>query len=264
MAISTAAAILGGAALSGIAGASSSRSASRAQQRATEAATAEQRRQYDLSREDYAPYREIGLNAWNALAAQYGLPGYSAPQAAPSYSFDPETGQFSQQGGQAPAGAPATRDLSAFYASPGYQFRRDEGMRGLEQSAAARGGAFSGNAMRGLANFNSGLASQEYGNFIGGLQSLAGVGQSATNANAQMGAQTASNIGNLQMAGGEARASGILGQANSLGNAVNSGLNNYMLYQGGWFQRPSPAPAGYPKNAQQSYGPFADGYRYGD
>lgn len=233
MAIGTAAAILGGAAISGIAGASASRSAARAQQQASDAATAEQRRQYDISREDLAPYRQVGTGALNQLAAQFGVPGYSAPQAAPQYTFDPTTGQFSVQGG-GQAAAPAAQ-ANGFMASPGYQFRRDEGMRGLEQSAAARGGAFSGNALRGLASFNSGLASQEYGNYIGGLQSLAGVGQSATNTGVQLGAQTAGNIGNALMAGGDARASGIMGAANSISNAANSGLNNYLLYRGGYF-----------------------------
>lgn len=231
-------AIIGGAAaISGLAGASASRSAARAQQQAADAATAEQRRQFDLSRQDLAPYREVGTGALNQLAAQFGVPGYIAPAAAPSYTFDPTTGQFSVQGG-GQAAAPAAQ-ANGFMASPGYQFRRDEGIRGLEQSAAARGGAFSGNALRGLTNFNSGLASQEYGNYINGLQSLAGVGQSATNTGVQLGAQTAGNIGNALMAGGEARASGVLGAANSLSNAANTGLNNYLLQQGGWFNRPT-------------------------
>jgi hypothetical protein len=47
---------------------------------------------------------------------------------------------------------------------PGYQFRLSEGQKALERSAAARGGALGGAAMKSLARFSQGLASQEYQN----------------------------------------------------------------------------------------------------
>jgi hypothetical protein len=43
----------------------------------------------------------------------------------------------------------------------GYQFRRDEGTRGVEQSAAARGSVLSGGTLKDLSRFNQGLASDE-------------------------------------------------------------------------------------------------------
>jgi hypothetical protein len=43
----------------------------------------------------------------------------------------------------------------------GYQFRRDEGTRGVEQSAAARGSVLSGGTLKELTRFNQGLASDE-------------------------------------------------------------------------------------------------------
>lgn len=60
--------IAGGAAYAG------SQSASRATQRGANAATAEQARQYDQTREDFAPYREVGASALGKLARLYGLP----------------------------------------------------------------------------------------------------------------------------------------------------------------------------------------------
>lgn len=44
---------------------------------------------------------------------------------------------------------------------PGYQFRLEQGQLGLNRTAAARGGALSGAAVKDALNFNSGLASQE-------------------------------------------------------------------------------------------------------
>lgn len=75
MAISTAAAILGGAAISGVMGASASKSAASAQERAAAQAEATQRYQYDTTRADNAPFRETGLAANNRLAMLMGIGG---------------------------------------------------------------------------------------------------------------------------------------------------------------------------------------------
>ena len=53
-----------------------------------------------------------------------------------------------------------------FEADPGYQFRQEQGNRAVDSSAAARGGALSGRAVKEAARFNQGLASQEYGKFV--------------------------------------------------------------------------------------------------
>jgi hypothetical protein len=110
-------------------------------------------------------------------------------------------------------------------------------LRGVEQSAAARGGAFSGNALRGLTDYSSGLASQQYGNYFNRLSSLAGIGQSATGSTAQAGSNAANSISQGMMASGDARASGIMGAANGTSSALNSGVNNYLLYKGGYFNK---------------------------
>jgi len=182
-------------------GAMASRSAdkaARAQQQGYDAASAEQARQYDQSREDaikYSePYRNAGNAALNQLTALYGLGGQPA-------------------------------DYSGFQSSPDYQFARDEGMRGIERSAAARGGLASGNTLTALSQYNSGLASQNYGNYVNQLSNLAGAGQNATQ-------QLTSNLGNMSMnygnqvgqnavGVGNARASGITNRANILGSGVN-------------------------------------------
>jgi hypothetical protein len=127
---------------------------------------------------------------------------------------------------------PSGPDMSAFFESPGYQFRRQEGNRGLERSAAARGGAFSGNALRALAEFNSGLASQEFGNYFNQLASVAGIGQTATNQTAAYGANHANQAGRNALAAGEARASGIIGQGNAIGQGVSDIAGAYGYFHG--------------------------------
>jgi len=46
---------------------------------------------------------------------------------------------------------------------PGYQFRQQQGEQALGRMSSAAGGRLGGAALKGLAEFNSGLASQEYG-----------------------------------------------------------------------------------------------------
>jgi hypothetical protein len=117
-------------------------------------------------------------------------------------------------------GGQAGPDMSVFTASPDYQFRRDEGMRGIEQGAAARGGALSGNALRALSGFNSNMASTEFGNFYERMARLAGIGGAATNNAMNLGQNFANNAGNAAMAAGSARASGVANSANIWGNAI--------------------------------------------
>jgi hypothetical protein len=115
----------------------------------------------------------------------------------------------------------------------------DEGLKALDRQAAARGGLISGNALRAASRYGQDYASGEYNNAfnrylaernaqLNPLQSLAGVGQSATNyvgdAAQRMGqaqAQGAQAIGNAQ-------ASGYIGGSNVLNQALQ-GYGNYYL-----------------------------------
>lgn len=145
--------------------------------------------------------------------------------------------QQSAQGASTPGGAP---DMSGFFQSPGYQFRRSEGTRGLERTAAAQGGAFSGNALKALAEFNSGLASQEFGSYVNQLSNIAGLGQTATNATAAYGADAASQAGRNALYAGDARASGIQGRTDAIVGGVNAlgGIAGY------YANRRQPHPVG--------------------
>lgn len=68
---------IGASLLGGLIGSSSASDAADAQAAGSAAATAEQRRQFDLTRQDYAPYRETGTNALAMLARYMGLPAAS-------------------------------------------------------------------------------------------------------------------------------------------------------------------------------------------
>ena len=108
----------------------SAQKAAKRQKKGVDQSIEEQRRQFDLNRADLAPFRETGVNALERLNTL------------------------------------AEGDTSGFFTSPGFEFVRDEGLRGIENRFSASGGALSGNALRRLTEFNSGLASQEFGNFF--------------------------------------------------------------------------------------------------
>jgi hypothetical protein len=191
-------AVVGSAVIGAAASSAAASKGAKAQQRSANASISEQGRQYDQTRADNAPWQQSGVNALGRLNAA------------------------------------STGDMSSFNASPDYNFRRTEGTRGLERTAAARGGAFSGNALRALTDFNSNLASTEYGNWWNRQAGLAGIGQSATNATTMAGQNAANNNSNALMAAGDARASGIAGQANAWSNAASS-LGNYAMYRDGGY-----------------------------
>jgi hypothetical protein len=125
----------------------------------------------------------------------------------------------------------AASDYSAFFKSPDYQFRKDQGMQGIQNSFAASGGAKSGNALKALADFNSNLAAGEFGNYFNRQAAIAGIGQTATGQSGNAGIATGQIVGNALQNSADARASGVAGQYNALGqglSGLSQGLGYYM------------------------------------
>ena len=156
-----------------------------------QAAIDEARRQYDLTREDFAPWRAGGVDALNQLQ-------------------DP--GQY-------------------FETSPGYQFRLDEGTRNLENRFSVGGGG--GNAMRALAEFGQGFASNEYGNWWNQQAGRAGLGLSATTAGAGIGTSLSKDISGRYSSQGNTRASGLDYRSGLWSNAFQQVGSNYLDYKAG-------------------------------
>jgi hypothetical protein len=200
------AAAIGGSAVLGAYGANK---ASKAQQQAQREGDAAQERMFNRQVELQEPFRQAGVNALPELVA------------ASRYT---------------PFG------MEQFQQDPGYGFRLKEGLRALENSAAARGGLLSGNAMRGITRYGQGLASDEYTNAfnryqaeraarLNPLQSLVGMGQSNAATMAQQAGQYGQNMAQGAATMGNIRASGYVNQANALTGALGQGLNYYQNQQ---------------------------------
>jgi hypothetical protein len=229
-----AAAIAGSAVL----GAVSSNSAANTQANAARSAADLQQQQFDRTVELQEPFRQAGLSGQNRLMDYLGL---SSNAGAPGY------GKYA-------------RDFSMadFQADPGYAFRMSEGLKGLDRTAAARGGLISGGALKAATRYGEDLASQEYNNAFNRyqtnrsnqlqpLQSLAGQALTSSNTVGQAGQTMANNMGENYMGAANARASGYMGGA----NAISGGVGQYLNYNQGqnmlnaFGNRGMTAPTGY-------------------
>lgn len=129
------------------------------------------------------PYMGIGEEAISPLS-----------QLLLGKSYDPETGDFTEV-------SPEER-MSAFTASPDYQFRLDQGQKQLEASQAAKGGLLSGRAMIEAQQFGQNTASSEYGDYLQRLMGLVGTGQASAGQGANIAGNVASQIGQAQIGSG--------------------------------------------------------------
>jgi hypothetical protein len=122
-----------------------------------------------------------------------------------------------------------------FEQDPGYEFRREEGMRGLDRSASARGGVLSGSALKNIQRFGQDLASQEYQNAFNRYQTeraarlntlggLSDSGQAASNVMTGAAGAYGSNSAANALARAQATSGISIGRGNArAGVAMNRG-----------------------------------------
>jgi hypothetical protein len=207
--------IVGGAIIgSSLLGAAASSSAANKQAGASADATAAQQNALNQQIALNKPFYDTGVNAMNKLAGQ----------------------------------AAYTPEAFNYQADPGYAFRFNEGMKGLNATAAARGGLISGNALKGATDYGQAAGSQEYQNAYNryltnnaqnlqayntntaNQQYLANLGQSSANNQANSIGNFGNSAANNMIGAGNAQAAGMVGGANAISSGVGTGLN-YMQNQ---------------------------------
>lgn len=137
-------------------------------------------KQFEQTRQDQMPWLDAGKGALGQLQEYIGkdnnfkdkwgdqlnqmMPGLTAK--SDMTRFDDKMGATMQQNY---ANGAYTNQLTPenFQQDPSYQFRKQQGMDGIQSSAAAGGGLLSGAVLKSLNRYNSDLASQEYGNAWG-------------------------------------------------------------------------------------------------
>lgn len=180
--------------------AGAARDAANAQGDATAAQIEENRRQYDLAREDQRPFLEAG---YDALGRQQAV---------------------------------LNGDTSGFDHSADYLFRRDQGFQGLNAGLAAAGnagpGGFSGGADADRIALGQGLAGQAIDSYWNRLAGRAGQAQTAATNLGTLGAGYANSNGDAWNAAAAARGSSAINQANAWGNFADNALGAFTTYMG--------------------------------
>ena len=121
---------------------------------------------------------------------------------------------------------------------PGYEFQLNQGNQALQNSQAARDGVLGGSSLKGLIDYNQGVASTGYQsayqrwmssqqNTYGQLFGAAGIGATAAGAGASNASRFGDSIGGNITGRGNSLAAGQVGQSNALSQAV-SGIGNQM------------------------------------
>lgn len=190
-----------------------------------------------LQQQFQQPYQTAGTTALDRLSSGFETGGEFTQK------FDPGTVQM----------------------DPGFDFRLKQGQQTIERSAAAKGGALGGAALKSLERYAQDYSSGEYGNAynrtynayqqdrtnqVSGLQNLVSTGQTAANAMTSAAGSAGAGVAGLYGAGGSnlaglyssagrsvadlttgaanARASGYVGSANAWGSGI-SGAGSSIL-----------------------------------
>jgi hypothetical protein len=183
------AATLGGAIISS----NAAKSAASEQAAAENQATAAQQQIYAQNQANIQPYIDAGNSATTEVEQLEGLNG----------------------------GTPSSIQ-NTLQQLPGYQFANTQGLKSVQNSATSRGLGVSGAALKGAANYSTGLAEQDYNNLLTGVQNTANMGANAAGGLANVGATTGQGIAATTVGAGNALAQGTTGSA----NAIASGLGN--------------------------------------
>lgn len=277
------AAIMGGAALAGSIGSgllakSGADSASGSNSAAAANANLQLQQQRTENRSDLSPWTSTGTSAIGQIGALLGYGSlwnrggngatynYETDPAAQGNAFAQLQSYLKGSGITAPTFTPINTVSSTFTADPSYAFRQAEGQKALERGAAARGKLLSGQQFKGLEDYNSNLASQEYGNWfqrwmaqnaynwggqkdqfglqygqyrdaLGDVYSAAGMGQGAANSLAGQNSGLSTSGANALVGGAASAGQATMQGANSLASGIGSGINNALTaaYLGGAF-----------------------------
>lgn len=196
------------------------KSAAQTQAQSAQEAMRQQREMFDILNQQQAPYRELATGQGGALSQiREMLP----------YFTRPVTGE----------------DISSM---PGYQFALQQGLGAVGQQMNVGGGG--SNAERARQKFaidyTMGQALPAYlkqrESIYNTLASIAGLGQTATQATGQVGMGTAGALSQLGIGAGTALAGGQIGAANALAGGMQGIGNLGFMYSLMRPQAPAPTP----------------------
>lgn len=245
-----AAGAIGGSLIGASAAKSAAKTAARAQAEATAANNALAREFRAENTANLSPFMQRGNQAGAYINALLGLPGaeYSTQvpghqqQTQPQMMNLPFGGSFMMPGQQQTQPRAVTTRVNpvsaqnafdAYRGSTGYQFRLGQGMDALNQGYAAKGALRSGAAQKDFMRYGQGIASDEFGRYLGylggqqatglsGASAIAGIGNTALNAMTQNNSNSADAASNAALIRGNASQNMWANVGGALGNLAQS------------------------------------------
>lgn len=145
----------------------------------------ESRRQFDITRQDYAPYQALGTSAVMPLRDLVGVNGSDAQQ----------------------------KIIDQLKGGPLYTSLIDSGEEGLLANASATGGLRGGNTEEALARFRGDTLNSVIANQLAQYSGLVGIGSGATDAVSNFGAAAVNSQNQLRNQGAAAQAQAVLTKA---------------------------------------------------
>lgn len=189
-----------------------SKKAAQLQYDADMAGIAEEARQYDTTRADFAPYQEAGRSALQRMSALLGLGGEEEQSA----------------------------EIAALRATPLYRSLYGAGEEAVLANASATGGLRGGNTQHSLFEVGEDTLARLIERQLGGYGGLVDVGTGATGAVAGFGANTVARQNLLRNEGAAAKAGDLLTRAginaqnwNNAGSFLDDAISSFLPGGGG-------------------------------
>lgn len=183
--------------------------ASQLQAETADKATQVQKDMFAQTTANNKPFLTTGTSALNQLAGLYGLDtvdanGNTVKGTGTGANIDPN---------------------ATFYQTPDYKFALEQGIKGTDAGAAARGMLDSGATRKAEIAYASNLASGTFNSYADRLRQIAGIGQNAANSQANAGQSTANAITNIDTGTANNQANIITGNAANQANAQIAGAS---------------------------------------
>lgn len=217
-------AVLGSAVVGGISSAFGASKAAKGQKDAALLAQQTAMKMYNQTREDLAPYRNLGENASKELENR--MPYLTSDIDVTDEIRDPDSN-----------------------IGKAYNFTRTQGLKAVQNAAAARGLGVSGAALKGASTFATGLADNTYQNLVtmernirgdiySRLKGVVDTGVTAAAGTGTAGTAAAKQAGDAAIGAGNAEAA----KWNTIGGAVANAASNiggYATYKGIYGNKPN-------------------------
>lgn len=159
----------------------------------------------------------------STLSQQYAQAQQTYNQQLANYNQDQ---QWMQQYGTPLTSAQITQNVTN---QPGYQAQLNAGVDAIQRASSANGQLGGSGMLANLMNFGQNQMSTYYGNMLGQLAQIAGLGQTATNNQANLTTSLGNNTANLLSNLGNQQGNALLAAGNAQANALTAANTNYNI-----------------------------------